>query len=116
MYKCFNLKSITIPNTITKITSYKNNYPFVGSFVNKIVFEEGTKNIIGWFLYNVTQIKEIVIPSSLINIGEYAFEYCTSLTQIVIPDSITNIGQYAFASTSLTSIILPNKIKIISNN
>ncbi len=36
------------------------------------------------------------IPSSVTEIGRYAFDDCSGLTSIEIPSSVTSIGNYAF--------------------
>ena len=38
------------------------------------------------------------IAASVINIEEYAFQYCTGLTAVTIPDGVTHIGTGAFYS------------------
>lgn len=42
-------------------------------------------------------INSIIIPNSVIEIGEYAFNYC-GMTTLTIPDSVMLIGDYAFAN------------------
>jgi hypothetical protein len=50
-------------------------------------------------------LTNIVIPFSVRNIGESAFDSCTGLTILNIPNSVTNIGSWAFDScSSLTSV------------
>jgi hypothetical protein len=52
------------------------------------------------------------MPSSLVAIGERAFNYCTSLKKVTIPDNVTGIGNYAFAECSqLASAIVPSRFK-----
>ena len=66
---------------------------------------------------NATNLTTIIIPNSVISIGEGAFAYCTSLTSITLPDSITAIADNTFAScTSLPSIIIPNTVTSIGSN
>jgi len=47
-------------------------------------------------------------PSSLETIGDSAFEYCESLTSIVIPASVVTIGNNAFYDSGLTTVFIAN--------
>ena len=59
-------------------------------------------------------VKKIVIPESVKNIGESAFQDCTSLTSIEIPLSVKNIEVWAFRDcTSLQNIKILNNVKSI---
>lgn len=52
---------------------------------------------------------DVVIPSNVVEIGEYAFNGCGGITSIVIPESVVSIGSYAFRGcSSLKSITFPN--------
>lgn len=46
-------------------------------------------------------LKEVVIPDSVNNIGEAAFMDCISLKNVTIPDSVNNIGEVAFMDVNL---------------
>ena len=56
-------------------------------------------------------LREIIIPNSVILIGDYAFYNCNSLTELVIPDSVTSIGVGVFEECSSLS-----EIKVSENN
>ncbi len=53
-------------------------------------------------------IKNVILPSTLIEISRYCFENCTSLEAIEIPESVTSIGYEAFRNcSSLTELTIP---------
>ena len=55
-------------------------------------------------------LTSIVIPDSISNIQDEAFELCSSLTSVTIPDTVTNIGVGAFGfCSSLTGIKNPGQ-------
>ena len=69
---------------------------------------------IGNNAFEKSSAKEIVIPDSVTDIEQYAFEGCTSLSDITLPDSLTSIGLRAFEScTALTDIALPDSLTYI---
>ena len=52
-------------------------------------------------------LEEVILPSSLIEIDDSAFEGCASLRGIYIPDSVFRIGSRAFAScTALEAVYI----------
>jgi hypothetical protein len=64
---------------------------------------------------------EVTIPSTIdgllvTQIGARAFLYCSSLTSIIIPNRITTIGDYVFRGCSnLTSITIPDSVTRIGS-
>lgn len=64
--------------------------------------------------FTKSNIESVVIPDSIITIGEWAFSECKNLEEIKIPNSVTSIGTGAFTlCESLNEIILPNNLKKI---
>ena len=61
--------------------------------------KEGTRIICDSAFY-FCFLLEIVIPSSVTSIGDWAFSSCDSLSKIVIPSSVTSIGDRAFYNCS----------------
>ena len=57
-----------------------------------------------------------MIPASVTNIGDGAFEQARILTSITIPNGVTSIGQYAFGECySLTSVMIPASVTSIGD-
>ena len=66
---------------------------------------------IGDYAFFCSKITSIVIPKSVISIGESSFQACNKLEKITIPDNIESIGQYAFTGcTSIISVEIPEGV------
>lgn len=132
-----NLSSVTIPNSITSIggeafygTPFLNNEGnwqdgmlFIDDYLVKskdtidgtCTIKPGTKVIAGYAFSNCKNLSEVIIPNSVIGIGDLAFYDCTELTKITIPDSVTSIGKRAFYNCkSLVSVTIPNSVTNIA--
>ena len=125
---CTNLKSITIPDSVTSIgreafsgcDSLKEvHISDMASWCN-ISFEDSSSNPLcnAENLYlDGELITELVIPDGVTEIKDYAFLNCTSLTSVIIPDSVASIGREAFSSCgSLTSVTIPDSITSIGSS
>ncbi len=78
--------------------------------------------------YNVTKIADyaleqnwdiisVVIPSSITEIGEYAFYQCDNLKTVEFKEGINDaiIGACAFLGTNVQSIVIPGNYKVIDH-
>ena len=135
---CKALESIEIPDTVTYIGAYafmdcenlkynidSNKNKYLGNPSNPYLcfIESSSKTITSTTIdvhckyiatnafRNCYSLKSVVIPDSVISIGDYAFSACTALTSIIIPDSVTSIGDYAFMSChKLMSTVIPDSV------
>ena len=96
-YKCSKLTNIIFPSSLNEIGDL--------SFGGEINFDFCTCN-------KITTIK---IPEGVTKIGISCFENSTHLTQIILPSSLKKIGDYAFANTSIEELKLPINVKMNIN-
>ena len=104
---CSGLTSVTIGNGVTSIgnSAFKNcngltsvQISDLSTWVN-INFNNSGSNPLNYahHLYlNGSEIKDLVIPTEISSIGQFAFSGCSGLTSVTIPSSVTNIGEYTF--------------------
>ena len=101
-----NIKELHLTNTkIVRDSLFKDV-----TNVEYIYLNDGIEVIEDEAFYR-SSIKGIKLPSTLVKIGNNAFELCDKLEEIIIPDTVNDIGYGAFKScSSLVSIILPNQL------
>lgn len=79
--------------------------------ITKIILPEGLK-LIGYdSFYKMTNLKEVVLPSTLERIADGAFAK-SGITSISIPEGVTMINGDAFCQTKLTSIHIPKNAMV----
>lgn len=123
-----NLETVTIPPNVKKI----GEGAFSNNKLQSVVTNTGLEEVSKYAFRYCRSLKSISLPSSVIRIGEAAFQSCDSMETVVlqnglknikasafdccyalrninIPQSVDSIGDYAFrCCRSLESITLPN--------
>jgi len=84
---CYNLKTITLPGSLTKIGHNA--------------------------FYNCKTLAQITLPANLKTIGDRAFGECSALTALEFPDGLETVGNLALSGTGITSLHLPDSITAI---
>ena len=116
---CTNLTNIIMPNSVTSIggsafsgcTGLKTAGPIGEGYDYEFGWED---SIPAYAFCDCTEIISVIIPNSIISIGESAFQGCTGLACITIPDSVVSIGWRAFnACAGLTGIDIPSSVTTI---
>ena len=88
-YNCRSLTQITLPSSVTYISSQA--------------------------FWGCSSLTSVNIPVGVVNIDYGAFRDCSSLTDIIIPSSVSRIdGEAFYGCSSLTSVNIPMSVKRIN--
>ena len=121
---CKNLTSVTIPSSVTSIgkSAFWGCTELTDIFINdlaawcNIALLESPFERAHHLYLNGEEIKDLVIPSSVTSIGNWAFCNCTWLTTVTIPESVTSIDSFAFYNcTGLNSVNIPSSVTSIGD-
>ena len=132
------LKSVTLPNTLTSISSFA----FYNTGLTSITIPNSVTTIEGGSFSNI-KIRSVTIPSSVTSITYNPFEYCDKLKEIivdpnntkydsrdnsnaiietstntlisgskntVIPNTVENIKNHSFLGSSIASVVIPSNV------
>lgn len=123
---CINLRSVKIPESLTKINSAFNGctslehvelpseMEWVGGFsgctsLKKITLPKTGKLSSGAFK-DCTALESVSVPSGTTSLNS-TFEGCTSLKSVILPDTLTSISKSSFLNcSSLESITIPKGV------
>ena len=83
------------------------------SDITDVIISEGITRIGDYSFNELTALKEVTLPSTLLAIGGYAFCECTSLKHISLPENLTKIEMCAFLYCGLTEIVVPERVTFI---
>jgi hypothetical protein len=64
---------------------------------------------------NSIDIESVSFPSTLREIGEYAFYRDSSLVYVNIPEGVVSIGGHSFDGTGIKGVKLPRSLRVIGN-
>ncbi|MBR6070235.1 MAG: leucine-rich repeat protein [Ruminococcus sp.] len=102
---CDSITELVLPSTLEKSNWSLSSAPHL----QKVTFADGLKAIPYRCLIGCKELTQIVIPDSVTEIGESAFE-STPITSIDLPSGVTKIGWDAFSKTKLTYLYIPASV------
>lgn len=107
--------NVVIPSTIDgKIVYGIGEEAFKNvSSIKSITMPSTLERIEGSAFYGCINLETVNLNKGLNYIGVSAFEGTTSLSSIWLPDSLLEIRSYAFKNTGLTSVYVPETVRIM---
>ena len=107
------VKGVKIENGVQSI----GDYAFYSSELAEVTIPGSVVNVGKASFCGCSKLTDLTILDGVTNIGNSAFENCTSLTSVTIGNGVTSIGYYAFSyCPGLTSVEIPNSVTSIGNN
>lgn len=107
------IRSVTIPNTVTCI----ENFAFKSSGIESIVLPDSVTQIGSGVFEECLSLKSVKLSNKIKRIENSAFWQCIELDGVILPKSLTEIGQKAFYECkALTSIEIPASVIVIEDD
>jgi len=106
---------------VQKVTSLSKSLKISGKYVfsedYSLVEVDGTIEKLGVGTFSkASSLQKVTLSDKLTELPARVFEDCISIKRITLPSSLKNIGDYAFYGTEITSINLPNSVETIGAN
>lgn len=109
-----NLKTVSMPNTVTAIGYGAFNWNTGLSAINMSTALVSIGNLA---FFHCHSLQSIAFPSSLRTIGNESFKHCSNLSSVTFSEGLTSIGEGAFMECdSLTSVTLPSTVTYIGTS
>ena len=112
-YWAYNLKNVTISNTVKEIGNYAF---FECENIEQIIIPESVTVIDEGAFYGCSNLKKLSFKKGLKYINDAAFSLCKELEIVTFPEELLEIGKYAFAGCQkLNNISFPKSVKKIDD-
>lgn len=113
-YNCYGLTEMTIPKSV--VTGGSGNWFSDAYNLKKVIFEDGTTEILPNCMWGADGLEEVYIPKSVKKIGRMAFYWCSKIKSITLPQGLEVIGDGCFEGCSgLSYIEIPSSVKEIGH-
>ncbi len=108
---------VIIPSTLDgyKVSRIGNGAFFGVDTISAVTVSDGISHI-DESAFSRVSATQIILPDSLVSIGDYAFENTEELESIVLPDSIITLGDSIFYGSGIKKITLPSELESIPDN
>lgn len=128
--------------TVNIYESYAEIVEYIGKDQSEVTVPESVlgfpvKTLGEYSFYGNEEVTKVILPASLVMIDRFAFEECKVLKEVVaqegleviaqaafrsstlevfdLPSTVVTIGKNAFYRTTLTSVVIPDGVSLISS-
>lgn len=102
---------VSIPNTVTKI----GYGAFRWTSLKSIVIPNSVIEIGEWCFWHCVSLASAALPNQIRVIPGCCFSECTTLRDVIIPESVVEIGERGFAGTAINSANLSSNCKSLGD-
>lgn len=109
--KSIGANHITIPTTCVNVSNraFESSYDILNK-LSTISLPYGMQTINDSLFDSCSYLKRVLIPDTVLSIGEYAFNQ-SSVNTVIVPDSVTSLGDDCFSECEkLTNLYISNQL------
>lgn len=103
------ITTFNIPESVTKI----EEYAFKNSWLEEITIPETVTNLGAGCFVSCQNLTKVNLPNNITELPNVFFGGCSKLETIELPSQLNKIGSQAFNNCAISTIILPESLKII---
>ncbi len=107
---CSNIKHIDLPDSI----EYLGSYCFADSGIVDLVLPPLLTRVPNDCCRACKQLKKVSFGTRVTTIGYAAFQDCSEIREISLPETLLNVENKSFEGTSISTIIFPSNVKQVS--
>ncbi|RJX27646.1 MAG: leucine-rich repeat domain-containing protein [Acholeplasma sp.] len=97
--RCVSLSQVKLPTSLVII----NNSSFFGCYrLRNVIFPDGLEEIMPYAFFE-TNLKEIILPSTLTGIGEMSFGNLSKISKLTIGNALIDIHEDAFLGSKIVN-------------
>ena len=115
-YNGFNANTIVIPSRIKgKPVVMIGDNAFKNSPCKHIIIPDSVIAIGNHAFSDSKNLQSVRLGSRIEIIGKWAFSWCTELKAIDLPESLSHLGSYCFSNSGIEKIVIPSSLQTIPN-
>ena len=110
-YYTTSLENITIPAGVKKM----GEFVFYGGALKCVTFAPGSNIVSEETFRSCEYLESVILPNSITTIESRAFYECPALKEITIPASVKNWGEFIFYGSALETVTFADGLEVIGD-